>query len=355
MKIGIIGGGITGLTCAYLAARRDHDVTLFEREGLMCGTSSSSSKLLHGGLRYLESGHFKLVKEALKERDGWIEKVPHLARAIPIIFPIYKQSRRSRLKISAGLRLYKFLATDSPFRNFKWLNKFKLLDLEPDLQEKGLIGGYEYYDGQMDDYALGMWVARKAKKNGATIHEYSEICEISTDGVIRKTKGEDNKFDFVINAAGPWAEALCKSMGDRPFKLDLIRGSHLIINRKLNSAFIFEVPTDNRIFFVLPWEGRTLLGTTEVRHNQADAIACSEDEKNYLLAAYNYYFSDNPISGSDIISDFSGVRPLIYSTSNFSSASREYGIFKSGKVISVVGGKWTTSLSLAEKVTSMLV
>ena len=146
MRVAIIGGGINGLCCAWEIAKQNNHVTLFEKDKLMQKTSRSSSKLLHGGLRYLEHGEFKLVREALKDRDSWIRLAPHLACPLRIILPIYTHSRRNRWVIATGLFLYKILAKNSSFHDFKWVTRKELISMDPSLEQQGLTGGYEFYE-----------------------------------------------------------------------------------------------------------------------------------------------------------------------------------------------------------------
>jgi len=354
MRVAIIGGGINGLCCAWEIAKQNNHVTLFEKDKLMQKTSRSSSKLLHGGLRYLEHGEFKLVREALKDRDSWIRLAPHLACPLRIILPIYTHSRRNRWVIATGLFLYKILAKNSSFHDFKWVTRKELISMDPSLEQQGLTGGYEFYDGQMDDFKLGLWVAKQAKKEGVEIFENSEILSISTSGEIIDASSKSMLFDRVVNVAGPWSERLCeKSNYKAPYELDLIRGSHLIIDKTCGQAYILEVNNEKRVFFILPWKGKTLIGTTEVRQDLEDLVECSQEEEEYLINAYNKYKIEN-ISSVDIVEKFSGIRPLIKSKRNPLEVSREYAIHKDGKLIVVLGGKWTTSISLAKKVASLI-
>jgi glycerol-3-phosphate dehydrogenase len=171
VDIGIVGGGINGLCCAWSLAKQGHQVHLYERDKLMHATSAASSKLLHGGLRYLENREFRLVREALRERDAWIRRAPHLAKPLRLVMPIYAHSRRPSWMIALGLFLYDHVAGKSLFPKAKRLSKQELIRRDPILKPEGLQGGYEFSDGQMDDRALGMWVAEQAKQAGVDITE----------------------------------------------------------------------------------------------------------------------------------------------------------------------------------------
>jgi glycerol-3-phosphate dehydrogenase len=166
--------------------------------------------------------------------------------------------------------------------------------------------------------------------------------------------GTERRFDRIINVAGPWAELLLLTSNiSSRYHLDLVRGSHLIIDRYCDHALILEVPDQERIFFVLPWRGRSLTGTTEIRQSIDEAVVCSEGERKYLVDAYNHYFK-NRITGQDIVETFAGLRPLLHSAENPARLSREYAFQMNQNLLTVFGGKWTTSMALAGKVTNKL-
>lgn len=352
MDIGIIGGGINGLCCAWHLAKQGHQVRLYERNKLMQATSCASSKLLHGGLRYLENGEFRLVREALRERDAWIQRAPALTRPLRLVIPIYRGNRRSRYLVGAGLFLYDQLAGKSALPGARWHKAKDMLARDLGLNGRDLLGGYEFSDGQMDDYALGLWVAEQAATAGVDLQEATEIIQVDADGIITPATGITRKHDRVLNIAGPWAMRLLEQSGvNTPYRLDLVRGSHLILNQPCNQAYLLEVPGERRIFFVLPWKGQTLLGTTEVRQSLDDAIECTDIERQYLLAAYQHYW---PEAKPVVTQSFSGLRPLLYSAEDPTKATREYAIHRTGNLITVFGGKWTTAMVLAAKISSIL-
>jgi glycerol-3-phosphate dehydrogenase len=353
LKVAIVGGGINGLSCAWSLAREKHQVTLFEKDNLMQQTSRASSKLLHGGLRYLENREFRLVREALRERDAWFARDLKYIQPLRLVVPIYNSSRRGRWMMGAGLYLYKLLAGNSCYGDFRWLPADKLAERDPMLNVKGLRGGYEFFDGMMDDYKLGLWVAEQARNAGAQLYDHTAISKISSQGEIAWDNGVEY-FDRVINVAGPWAIQLSKQSNyDIPYQLDLIRGSHIVIGVPCEQAYFLEVPGESRIFFILPWKGKTLIGTTEVRQKLDEPIKCSDYEEAYLLKAYNHYRNEN-MTRSDIVERFSGLRPLVKSAADPTRTTREYVIHRNNKLVTVLGGKWTTSLALARQVSNVI-
>jgi glycerol-3-phosphate dehydrogenase len=352
VKIGIIGGGINGLCCAWELAGQGNSVDLYERDAIMSATSCASSKLLHGGLRYLENGEFRLVREALKERDEWINRVPELTSRLRLIMPIYKDSRRSRWQVAAGLFLYDHLAGRSDLPAARRLAREEMIQHDPGLEREGLTGGYEFSDGQMDDCELGLWVADRAREAGVEIHEHTEVVSVDEHGGVRKGDEACLSYDRVINVAGPWAEQLLEKSGlSAPYHLDLVRGSHLLLADACNQAYLLEVPGERRVFFVLPWKGKTLVGTTEVRQGLDQPVSCSNEERAYLINAYRHYF---PQKQPVVVEIFAGLRPLIYSKEDPGKTTREYAVHRSNKLLTVFGGKWTTSMSLARKVSKLI-
>lgn len=354
MKVAVVGGGINGLASAWKLSQDGHQVTLFERNELMRATSQASSKLLHGGLRYLENGEIGLVREALAERTRWFKRAPHLARPLPMLYPIFKSGRRSRWIIAAGLWFYRLLSLSAHMPAPRWLSKDEVVKLQPSLKAEGLIGGYLFHDGQMDDYALGMWVAEQCRRAGVEIFVNTPVQKIRTDGSLKTQDGQNFQFDRIVNVAGPWAEMLLQQSGIKsPVRLDLVRGSHLIVNRSCDHAYLLEVPDERRIFFVLPWKSKTLIGTTEIRQELDEPVNCSREEISYLLKSYNHWMAI-PVSEQDVIETFAGVRPLLSSADDPSRVTREYAIRRDGMIVNVFGGKWTTCCALAHKVADAL-
>jgi glycerol-3-phosphate dehydrogenase len=266
--------------------------------------------------------------------------------------PLYKAGRRSSLIIEAGLFLYDRLGGMNLMPKAKKLSIQEVVCRARSIRQDGLIGGFEFSDAQMNDYGLGRWVASEAEKLGVLIYEKTEVHSVDLNGTIKTTVGDSFCFDRVLNVAGPWTEKILHQSGiDAPYKLDLIRGSHLVLTVPCVQPCLLEIPGERRIFFVLPWEEKTLLGTTEIRQSLEEQIQCSRDEQRYLLDAYRYYFPEtNPV----VTASFAGLRPLLKSSEEPGMVTREYAIHKKGKLVSVFGGKWTTAMALAEKVTSLI-
>ena len=378
-NIAIVGGGINGIMTAWELLKQGHSVTLFEKGEVMKQTSSASSKLLHGGLRYLENYEFRLVKEALKERQWWISQAPHLAQPLKLFIPIYKTSRRPAWIYKLGLWLYDTLAGKQNIGKHQSLSAQQMHKVCPKLKTESLKKGFSFYDGQMDDYQLGLWALDQAKKHpGLVIYEHTEVIKIDPQGNLTLADGTTQTYDKIINIAGPWAEQLLKKSNIKPnYTLDPIRGSHILVDTGTGhceeqsdaaisktirenpcpsvakNGFLLEIPNERRIVFVLPYQGQTLIGTTEQRQTLNDDIKPSEQEIDYLINAYNHYFT-TPITKQNITQSFAGLRPLIQGADNPNKATREYAIQQNQNIITVFGGKWTTARQLAKKIADLV-
>lgn len=353
LDVAVVGGGINGICTAHELAGDGHRVTLFERGRLMDETSSNSTKLLHGGLRYLETGQLRLVHEALVERAWWLENCPEFTHPLRIALPVYAGVSRPAWMIAAGLVLYRLLAGSRHIGGWRWHAAADFARQNPGLRSEGLRGGFYFYDGQMNDRALGLWMADKARARGVKILENHEVERLDPDARLL-VAGIERRFDAVINVAGPWAAMLLQRSGIEPaYGIDWLRGSHLLFAGPDPQAMLLQVPQEDRIFFVLPYEGRTMVGTTEVAQSSDEPITISDAEIDYLLRVYNYYFNEQK-TREDIIGTFSGVRPLLHFTGDPTRASREYAVDRQSRLINVYGGKWTTARALGRKVSRML-
>jgi glycerol-3-phosphate dehydrogenase len=352
-RVCVVGGGINGAGIAWELCRRDYDVTLFEKGECGAQTSSRSTKMIHGGLRYLEHLQFSVVRESLADRAWLLEHAPQLVRPIEILLPVYGDSPRSRFTIRIGLTLYDLLAGRQNIHRHRSLSSKELAAYGP-LVEEGLRGGFSYWDAQVDDYALVRAVIASATADGATVHEHTPVENFRREGtrwILRTPRGEES-FDLVVNAAGPWMTEMLRANKIRArYVLSLIRGSHLVLTRRVSDVgFLLQSIGDHRVFFVLPWKGTTLVGTTEVRHRQSlEDVHPSENEIEYLLARFNHYFRET-ITRADVASMFAGVRPLVGRATNASAISRDARVIREGSLVNVFGGKLTTFMSLARKV-----
>lgn len=373
----VIGGGITGAGIAWEAALRGLSVVVLEKGDFASGTSSKSSKLLHGGLRYLEQAEFKLVFESLAQRNRLFEDAPHVAKKLDFLFPIFKGGHDKGPIIGTGLWLYDVLMKMSNRKITRWHDRLSAEDalkVEPHLRKDTLVSAYRYTDGLTEDARLVIETFKSAEAAGAVALNYVEVTGLVKDatghltGVTAKDTLGGRTMTFsasvVFNATGPWADALLR-LDDpaSPLRLKPTKGVHI-----LTESFVYDHavvmrshdPNEKspRVLFVIPWGGRTLIGTTDTGHHgdpgdlsylDADVNA-SPEEVRYLLDAVNHSF-DVDLKPEDVISSFAGWRPLIAppdAGASESSISREYEIFtsKSG-MISIAGGKLTAYRTMA--------
>lgn len=352
MRLAVIGGGINGAGIAWELARRGYGVTLFEKGRCGAQTSSATTKMIHGGIRYLERFHFGLVRESLRDRAWLLEHLPSLVKPIEILLPVYDDSPRSRFTIRIGLTLYDLLAGRNNIARHRALSADELIERLP-LTRAGLRGGFVYFDAQVDDYALARLVVDSAIAEGAIVREETRVISLRRNGKqwIVGTANGDERFDFVVNAAGPWMNALLAENRIRSrYRLSLVRGSHLVLKHRVADAgMLLQSVSDRRVFFVLPWKETTLVGTTEIMHRGSlENVEATDAEIDYLIARFNRYVRD-PIGRDDIASTFAGVRPLVGRSTNPSALARDYRLERRGNLLNVFGGKMTTFRSLAEK------
>jgi glycerol-3-phosphate dehydrogenase len=363
----ILGGGITGAGVALDAVLRGFRVALIDKGDFASGTSSASSKLVHGGLRYLEHGGFHLVYEALHERGLLLRNAPHLVHPLRFIVPFYEHARVPPWEWRTGLTLYDLLAGRANLRRSRPLEVRPLRQEFPSLQGAGLRGGADYYDAQMDDARLCLEVIRTAALRGACVANYVEATAFERRGIeISGVRAVDRVggVDFVIqarqvlNATGPWVDAVCRMAGDATGPhLQPTKGVHLLVSdRGLSAAFLLLHPRDARVFFVIPWLGKTLIGTTDTAFaGTPDGLDVTPEDVTYLLEGYNRFFAPF-LSAADVLSSFVGLRPLIRSQPGEPSArSREFRVFRSPSgLLSVAGGKYTTYRRMAEVLTDTI-
>jgi glycerol-3-phosphate dehydrogenase len=359
----ILGGGITGAGVALDAATRGLRVALIDKGDFAGGTSSVSSKLIHGGLRYLERGDFALVHEALTERRRLLHNAPHLVRPLRFVVPFCAGARVPAWQWRLGLTLYDLLAGRDNLSRSRPLTLAQMRHEFPELDPAGLHGGGSYFDAQMDDARLCIEVLQTASRHGAILANYVEATAIEA-GVVRAVDriggGElAIRARQVLNATGPWVDAICRLAGDSgQDRLQPTKGVHIVApDLGLKAAFLLLHPRDGRVLFVIPWLGKTLIGTTDTRAvSGPDELHVQPDEIVYLLDAYNHYFGP-PLGRGDVLGSFAGLRPLIRSQHGEPSArSREFHLFRSPSgLLSVAGGKYTTYRHMAEVATDAVV
>ncbi len=365
----IVGGGINGCGIARDAASRGYSVTLAEKNDLSSGTSSASSKLIHGGLRYLENYEFLLVRKALKERDTLLSIAPHIVKEFRIILPHHKGLRPAWM-LKLGLMLY-----DSLYFS-KFIKRSRSIDISSHSSQGVLLDfysqGFEYSDCTADDSRLTILNAVDAKKLGADIHtrtfvnkieQIDNIWEVQTTNSL-SGESQTVKAKVVINATGPWVDTFLKDSYEKSSdkNIRLVKGSHIVLKKIFNHdySYIFQ-NADGRIFFAIPWEGEfTFIGTTDVDFNEdIDDISASEAEISYIIESANEYFN-NKISRGDVVSSWSGVRPLFENGGQKAQkVSRDYVIREDSRVddsalVNVFGGKLTTFRQLSEDVVDLI-
>jgi glycerol-3-phosphate dehydrogenase len=363
----VIGGGITGAGIARDAALRGLSVALFEKNDYASGTSSKSSKMIHGGLRYLEHGEIGLVFESVSERRVQTRVAPHLVRPLPFLIPIYKGVRPGFEIMNVGLWIYDALALFRAPRMHRTFRGTKAaLQLEPQLRPEGLRGALEYYDCATDDARLVLENALDAKSLGAACHTYTEVLRFERRGdrritgvVVRDRLTERTwtvRTRAVVLAAGAWTDEMIRRFEipmDRPL-LRRTKGVHVVLPRErlpLARAVTLISPIDGRVMFALPWRGRSVLGTTDTDFaGSADEVAADADDVKYLCASGNGYFPGANLTPDDVISTWAGLRPLIAAPPNVdeSEISREHEVFsRNDGLVIIAGGKLTTYRRMA--------
>ena len=352
----IIGGGINGAGLARDAAGRGLSVCLADKGEIGGATSSWSTKLIHGGLRYLENYEFKLVRESLKERETIYKIAKPISKPIPFIIPYVDKIRPAWL-IKMGLFLYDNLGGKTIIPKSNTLDISKKL---PNILKKKYKTGFQYFDVQIDDKKLTKLNIKSAKKYKAKILEYNKVKKAEINGnewIIHLQKGERIKSKILINASGPWInETLKKNIKIKSKnKIRLVKGSHIITKKlyKKDIAFTFQ-NTDKRIIFVIPYKKKfSLIGTTEVEVKSPENKGISKKEIQYLIRSVNNYL-EKQISTKDIVDSYSGIRPLIEDFNQASKVTRDYifdlNIIKKLPLLSIYGGKLTTYRKLAENV-----
>lgn len=360
----VIGAGILGAGAAQAAAAAGYSVVLLEQRGIASGTSSRSSKLIHGGLRYLESGQFQLVRECLRERALLLRNAPDLVRLVPHHIPVYRETRRRPWTLRLGLSLYALLGGLDSEARFATIPRAQWPALDGLCQE-GLQRVFRYYDAQTDDAALTRAVVRSAETLGAQLLMPAEFMRAVADGPCvsvhyRDSTGEHElRCAALVNAAGPWVNAVLKRVEPRAetLAIDWVAGAHIVLPWRLTRGVYYaEAPRDGRAVFVMPWrDGQTLVGTTE-RSYQGDpaAVAPTQAEIEYLLETVRHYFP--ACARLEPVDTFAGLRVLPHEEREAFGRPRDTRLHATHaqRVVSICGGKLTAYRATAEKVVAML-
>jgi glycerol-3-phosphate dehydrogenase len=363
----VIGGGATGVGVALDAATRGLKVALVERDDYAAGTSSRSTKLLHGGVRYLEQAvkrldktQFNLVRDALKERALLIKLAPHLAKPLPILTPLYTWFEVPYLM--TGLKLYDLLAGRANLGSSRFMSAGAAAQRFPMLRKEGLRGAVLYFDGQFDDARMNVAIALTAAEHGAALANHVEVTALlKHDGRLTGARVRDRLTDdtwevaarVVVNATGPFADSI-RRMDDpnAPAMLTASSGVHIVLNKSFSppqTGLLIPQTEDGRVLFILPWMGYTLVGTTDSPAPIEAHPRATEDEITYLLRHVAKYF-DLPVTRDDVLASWSGLRPLVSNPKAADTArlSRDHVLNTSASgLLTITGGKWTTYRKMA--------
>ncbi len=359
----VIGGGATGLGVAVDAASRGYSTLLLEQSDFAKGTSSRSTKLVHGGVRYLAQGNIGLVYDALRERGIMLANASHIVKKQAFIIPCY--SNWSKFKYLAGLKLYDWLSGRFSFGRSHFVDKQKMTELMPELNTKKLIGGVKYFDGQFDDARLAINLAETSVANGGVVLNYFKVKDLlktggKVNGVVALDIENSREYELrskvVINATGVFVDDILQI--DKPENKPIVQpsqGVHLVFNKAfLNSTSALMIPktADGRVLFAVPWHDHVLVGTTDTpldKHTLEPKAL--EEEINFILKTIKQYFSA-PVGKKDVLSVFAGLRPLAApqkETDSTKEISRDHKLMVSkSHLITITGGKWTTYRKMAE-------
>ncbi|UFJ43421.1 glycerol-3-phosphate dehydrogenase/oxidase [Brevibacillus humidisoli] len=365
----VIGGGITGAGIALDASMRGLRVGLLEKSDFGSGTSSRSTKLIHGGLRYLKQGEVKLVQEVGRERAILYQNAPHIVTAAPMLLPIYKGGTYGYLASSVGLYVYDWLAGVERKERRKMLGRDETRRQEPLLKTDGLKGSGLYYEYRTDDARLTLDLMKTAVQQGANVVNYAEVKEfLYRSGQVNGVQVEDRRTGKtyqlyakqIVNAAGPWVDKLREQDGSLQGKrLFLTKGVHLVVDYDrlpVKQSAYFDTP-DGRMVFVIPRGQITYIGTTDTAYDLSiDTPRTTEEDRDYLLRAVNAMFPSVALTKEDVRSHWAGLRPLIYEEGKGpSELSRKDEIFISDSgLITIAGGKLTGFRKMAEKVVNLV-
>jgi glycerol-3-phosphate dehydrogenase len=361
----VVGGGIVGAGIARDAAMRGLKTALVERGDFASGTSSKTSRLVHGGLRYLKNFKIGLVRQAVRERDLLLERAPSLVTPLAFTVPAYEGRGMGKATLRFGLWVYDFLSREKVLPRRRWLTPDKVKDREPNLTDQGLNGGGVYHDALTNDARLVLAVVRAAADAGAIPANYAEVTGLLREegrvcgGAIRDRMTQETfelRAAVVVNATGVWLDRL-RSLPTASSTLRPTKGIHIFLPRKKvgnREAVVLNARGDGRMLFVLPWGHLTLVGTTDTDfHGDLDDVVADAEDVAYLLQSVNDAFPGAHVGVRDIVSSYAGLRPLLEGAraTKESDISREHEIFEDADgLISVAGGKLTTHRAMAQEV-----
>lgn len=361
----VVGGGATGLYTALESVSRGYSTVLLERGDFASGTSSESTKLIHGGVRYLRQGRLGLVRESLRERRFLRQNAPHLVRPLPIAVPAY--SRWQKFKNSIGITGYSALSRGAGFPKARFLNPKSFTDAVPGIEADGLRGGMVFADGQTDDARLALAIAKTAAAHGAAVLNHATVRAIQANsGRVAGVEAQNNvdgssltiNAKVTINATGVHTDSTISLGSDTPIGLlHWSRGTHLVMARTLldgHHGLLIPGTSDGRVLFALPWLSGTIVGTTDVNVASPDADPVApEQDVEFLVEELKKYLPE--VGRAKILSTFTGIRPLVSSgsVSSTSKIARSHRIFISDSgLVTITGGKWTTARLMAEQTVS---
>ena len=360
----VVGGGITGAGVARDAALRGLSVAMLESDDWASGTSSRSSRLVHGGVRYLEHGHLHLVFEASRERRTLLTIAPHLVRPLRFTWPVYKGARIPRWKLRAGLLAYDALSLFRNVGQHRGTSRRDILQREPSLRAEGLLGGAQYWDASTDDVRLTLANVASSAESGAVTLNHAAVTAMLHDasGMATGAQVQDRASGasgevlarVIVNATGPWSDAT-RRLDDGIAHAEVLgsKGVHIAVPRErvpCTDALTLLHPDDGRVFFILPSPVHTIVGTTETPAERGpDSIRANRRDVQYLLRAVNHFFPAASLRDGDVISAWAGIRPLVaHAGTAANDASREHHITTSASgLITVTGGKLTTYRAMA--------
>ncbi|MCU0470093.1 MAG: FAD-dependent oxidoreductase [Arcicella sp.] len=371
----IIGGGATGAGIALDAVLRGLSVALIDKNDFAGQTSSKSTKLIHGGVRYLEQAvkkldweQYKMVRKALREREILLQNAPHLSSPLALLTPCFNFFEG--IYYTIGMKMYEWISGSQNIAKSKWLSKKEALSLIPELKAKRLNSGVLYYDGQLDDARYCLAIIQTAEANGAAVLNHAEAIKFGKNednGRLKSLTIKDSMSNeelkinakVFINATGPFADSI-RTLASSKLKprIKVSRGAHVVLPREVmkgDTAILVPKTDDGRVIFMIPWQDQVLIGTTDEADELSETPQLEEYEKTYLLAYVNRYF-EKSVTPDQVKSGFAGLRPLLQAqlqtamNSDTKSLVRDHEveIDRRTKLVSIMGGKWTTYRLMAK-------